>query len=69
MTEQPADETGPETEQPAAAGEQPAEETITVYLANATRTSAGRGLPGHPAVLPAEEARELLRQGLAVRAP
>jgi hypothetical protein len=43
-------------------------ETITVQLANAQRTSAGDATPGQPVTLPADEARLLLRDGLAVRA-
>ena len=43
-------------------------ETITVRLANAGQTSAGHHGPGDARELPADEARVLLRDGLAVRA-
>lgn len=48
--------------------EQP-EETITVQMGNSGRTSAGWHAPGDVLLLPAEEARALLREGLARRMP
>ena len=45
-----------------------APETITVRMANAGRTSAGHHGPGDARELPADEARLLLRAGLAARA-
>lgn len=41
---------------------------VWVRLANAQTTSAGPGVPGLAVQLPAEEARLLIRDGLAVRA-
>jgi hypothetical protein len=48
---------------------EPDPETITVVLANAIPTSLGEAhSPGDTVTLPADEARELLRSGGAVRA-
>jgi hypothetical protein len=43
-------------------------EKITVRMANAGQTSAGHHGPGDARELPADEARVLLRDGLAARA-
>ena len=64
MTEQPVAE---QPEQPADVGADQPADVVTVIMANVQSTSAGPS--GGTVTLPGDEARDLIRAGLAVPAP